>query len=592
MPLFNFVKSNISIIDVISDYVLIKQAGNYWKGPCPFHYEKEASFTVSPDKEIFYCFGCHATGDVISFIEKKENLSPAEAAKFLVDKYQLEVPEEIQKGFLKKIGKNSLLKNNFFNICKLFSEWANEKLLENKIALDYLKKRNINQELIKYFKIGYFPGGARNINNLLRFIGKKDYMAKDLIDAGILSQGRSVLYSPFEERILFPIHDMLSRCCGFGGRIFREEDKRAKYYNSKESIWFSKGKLLFGIDIAKEIMKEKKSVFLVEGYTDCVSMVKYNYKNVVATLGTACTSDHLKILSRYVETVFVLYDGDTAGQNAISRLTQLCWDVNLELKIITLPKNDDPASFLENGGNLDSLIDNSKNIFSFFIDIESKNFETKTLANKMLAGQKIIELISKIKDDLKREILLLEAGKALEMPISSLKNLVLKEKNNKKPSFQEKNVDYSNSKETKVPVLEEKIFSVIINNVDKPDKLHVPEDLIEYFSKYIQNLFKQLNIFINENTNSTKIFGPFLNTLSDTDRKWVIKCSLKYDQKNDKQTLNELMIIFCKKYWKKIVGDIKEKILQAQQKNNTERVKDLFNLFSQIKNGIKTRGLI
>jgi DNA primase len=599
MPIFNYLKNNLSILDVISEYVPLKMAGNYHKGPCPFHFEKEASFTVSPDKGIFYCFGCHAKGDIVSFIEKKENLSALQAAKYLIDKYQIDLPDEIKQGFSKK--GDPFLKNNHFNSCNLFSEWATQKLLENKIALDYLKERNIDFDLIKYFKIGYFPGGAKNINNLLRFAGNEKIIAKDLIEAGILIQSRSVLYSPFEERILFPINDLLSRCCGFGGRIFRPEDERAKYYNSKDALWFSKGKLLFGFDKAKEFLQEKKSVFLVEGYTDTVAMVKYGYKNVVATLGTACTADHLKTLSRYVDTVYVLYDGDQAGQNAILRLTQLCWDVNLELTIITLPKKDDPATFLEKNGTLDELINKSKNIFSFFIDIISKDFSNKTLSDKMIIAKKILQLIAKIDDELKREILLQQASKSLELPISSLKSLIFKEKtelqekeNKTTYASTHKNQpnNISNSNDLSVPALEQKIFSVIINSMNEPEKLCVPEDLIKYFSEYIQSLLKKLITFMNKNDGSIKLFDLFLKTLNENDRNWVVATSLKFEQKNNKQTFDELLLLFCKKYWKEIVKDIKEKMLIAQQKKDITRVENLFKLFSDLKNGIKTRGLI
>ncbi|MFH1461479.1 MAG: DNA primase [bacterium] len=604
MPIFNYLKNTLSIVDIISEYVSLKIAGNYHKGPCPFHHEKEASFTVSPDRGIFYCFGCHASGDLISFIEKKENLSPSEAIKYLIDKYQLEVPEEIKQNFSQV---DTSLKNSFFESCKLFSDWANNKLSENEIALNYLKKRGIGADLIEYFKIGYFPGGARNINNLLKLAGTKDLMAKDIIEAGILVQSKSVLYSPFEERIIFPINDILSRCCGFGGRIFRENDERAKYYNSKESIWFQKGKLLFALDKAKSVLQEKKSVFLVEGYTDTVSMVKYGYKNVVATLGTACTADHLKILSRYIDTVFVSYDGDKAGQNAILRLTQLCWDTNLELKIITLPPQDDPASYLEKKGTLDELTSTSRSIFSFFIDIVSKDFPEKSLSDKMMVGKKILQLIAKINDELKQEILLQEASKALDIPISSLKNLVFKEKskliekeNDKfypKPDCPQKKelggtTNVTSCNESDIPFLEERIFSAIINNIDNTDKLYVPEDLTEYFSEYVKNILRKLNNFIKENENTKTLFNPFLESLNENDRNWVISNSLKFDQKENEQTFNELLVIFSKRYWKQIVKDIKEKMLKAQQKQDAERVNNLFELFSKLKNGIKTRGLI
>lgn len=604
MPIFNYLKNTLSIVDIISEYVSLKIAGNYYKGPCPFHHEKEASFTVSPDKGIFYCFGCHASGDLISFIEKKENLSPSEAIKYLVDKYQLEVPEEIKQNFSQV---DTSLKNSFFESCKLFADWTNNKLLENEIALNYLKKRGIDKDLIEYFNIGYFPGGARNISNLLKLAGTKDLMAKDLIEAGILIQSKSVLYSPFEERIIFPINDILSRCCGFGGRIFRENDERAKYYNSKESIWFQKGKLLFALDKSKSILQETKSVFLVEGYTDTVSMFKFGYKNVVATLGTAFTADHLKILSRYVDTVYISYDGDNAGQNAILRLTQLCWETNLELKIIILPPEDDPASYLEKHKTLEKLTSTSKSIFSFFIDIVSKDFSSKSLSDKMIIGKKILQLIAKLDDELKEEILIQEASKSLEIPISSLKNLISKEKkqliNKENDNFQPK-PDYlknkeaikktktTNRNEPEIPFLEERIFSAIINNIDKPDKLHVPDDLIEYFSEHIKDILIKLNNFIKKNENSKELFNNFLKNLNEKDKNWVISNSLKFDQKENEQSFNELLVIFSKGYWKQIVKDIKEKMLIAQQNKETERVNNLFELFSKLKNGIKTRGLI
>lgn len=594
MSLFNYLKNNLSILDIISEYVQLKPAGNYWKGSCPFHSEKDASFTVSPDKQIFYCFGCHAKGDVISFIAKKESLSQIEAAKYIIEKYQLELPPEIQNSFFRKNGIDPTLSNNYFAIYKFFMEWTNKKLLQSNIALNYLKKRNIDFDLIDYFKIGYFPGGIRNINHLLKEASIHGFMAKDLVEANLLGQGHSVIYSPFEERIIFPINDTFSRCSGFGGRVFRPGDERAKYYNSKESLWFSKGKLLFGFDLAKERIKDEKSVYLVEGYTDCIAMVKSGYSNVVATLGTACTIDHLKILSRSVNTVFVLYDGDSAGQKAILRLTSLCWDVNLELRIIKLPKKDDPASFLERGGDLKKLINNSISIFAFFIDFTGNNFENTKLADQMIAGRKILKLISKIRDGLKRELLIKQASIVMGLPVSSIKTLVFEEVSKRIRS--NKTVVISRipnlSKVDLVPALEEQIFSVIINSLQLSEDLSIPEDLIEYFSDYIQILLKKLHIFRKENGNVPRKFNRFIESLNESDKDWVISCSLKFNQKFSEQMFNELLMLFAKKNWKQIVQDIKLKMKKAQLENNKERVQKLFTLFTQLKNGIKTKGLI
>lgn len=594
MPLFNYLKNNLSILDVISEYVQLKPAGNYWKGSCPFHFEKDASFTVSPDKQIFYCFGCHAKGDVISFIAKKENLSQVEAAKYIIEKHQLELPAEIQDSFFRKTGVDPALKNNYFGIYKLFAKWANEKLLQSNVALNYLKERNIDFDLIDYFKIGYFPGGIRNINHLLKEASMNGFMAKDLVEANLLGQGRSVIYSPFEERILFPINDMLSRCSGFGGRVFRPGDERAKYYNSKESLFFSKGKLLFGFDLAKARIQDEKSVYLVEGYTDCVAMAKYGYTNVVATLGTACTIDHLRILSRYVNTVFVLYDGDSAGQKAILRLTELCWGVNLELRIVKLPPKDDPASFLERGGDLKKLIDSSISIFAFFIDSTGNGFEDAKLADQMVAGRKILNLISKISDALKRELLMKQASIVMGLPVSSIKTLVFEEVSKKIDSREPIAVSGKTNlaKLDLVPPLEEQIFSVIINSLQLPEYLFIPEDLVEYFSDYVQVLLKKLHVFLKKNENVSGKFNLFVESLNELDKDWVVACSLKFDQKTSEQTFDELLMLFAKKNWKQIVQDVKLKMKKAQFDKDEERVKKLFTLFTQLKNGIKTRGLI
>ncbi len=386
MSLFNYIKANLSIVDVVSEYVHLKQAGGYWKGPCPFHAEKDASFTVSPDKQIFYCFGCQASGDVIAFIAKTENLSQIEAVHHIIDRYKVAVPNDL----LQKVGASSQSikeKDAFFNICTTIATWAHEQLLRNHHATSYLAQRGLTTEINTLFNVGYFPGGVNNLNAFLKSIAKEGILAKDLLEYGFLMEGRAQLYSSFEERIIFPIRDNLGRYCGFGGRIFKNGDERAKYYNSKESDGFIKGKILFGFDLAKKSMQEREFAFLVEGYLDCITMVQYGYTNTVATLGTACTHEHLKLLSRHIKTLYVLYDGDNAGQNAMLRLTELCWEVNLELKVIQLPPKEDPASFLVGNGDLTPYTLNAQDIFTFFVQALSTNFLQKTLSEKVTLAE-------------------------------------------------------------------------------------------------------------------------------------------------------------------------------------------------------------
>ncbi len=593
MPLFNFIKSKLSILDIVNEYVQLKPMGNYHKGQCPFHSEKDASFTVSPDKQIFYCFGCQSGGDVISFIAKIENLTQLEAVTHLVDKYKIDIPEEIQKGNFKKLHQQKGNKDKYFHLCETVANYCNKKLLLNITAKTYVTNRGIELKNIKYFNIGYFGGGLRFINNFIKDMAQQGVLVKDLVNFGILMEGKNVLYSPFEERITFPIKDKIGRYVGFGGRIFKPSDQRAKYYNSKENDWFSKGQLLFGLDLAKKELQKKSCAFLVEGYTDCIAMIKYGYLNTIATLGTSCTRDHLKLLSRYINKLYVLYDGDDAGQKAILRLTQLCWDVNLELQIIKLPSKHDPASFLEEHGDLKPLIESSVNIFAFFIESIACNFFQTSLSEKLTLSKKIIDLISKIDDPFKQELLLQKASIIMQVPIDSLKNQLANNNASTHKSLIKENVATKKDLKSKeIPPLEERIFSAIINNIDKNDDFHLEADLIPYFSDYIQFLFKKLQDFLSEANCKNDCFEKFLEKLEEKDKNWIISCSLKFEQNASTQLFEQLIFHFCKKNWRQIVQDMKIKLFKAKQINDNKKLQELFIRFSELKKGILSRGLI
>lgn len=601
MSLFDFVKNNLSILDVISEYVQIKPAGNYHKGPCPFHSEKEASFTVSPDKQIFYCFGCHVGGDLISFIAKIENLTQIESAKHLVDKYNLDVPDEIKNSGFKDFKKNKEEKELWFRVNEEIANWSHERLLKTRLTLDYLKERDIDLKVSKRFNVGYFPGGTRFINAFIKSMVQKGIMLKDLIDVGFLQQGNNIIYSPFEERILFPIKDVLGRFVGFGGRIFRPNDTRAKYYNSKDSDWFSKGKLLFGLDLAKKDMQKKSYAYLVEGYTDCTAMVQYGYKNVVATLGTACTVDHLKKLSRYINELLILYDGDDAGQKAILRLTQLCWEVDLDLKVVKLPVGEDPASFLKRNGQMNNLVDAAQDIFSFFVESLGKDFSSKSLSEKLKLSEKIVAIVSRIKNSFKRDLLLQKAGVIMQLPFDSLKDLMksylrsgggVDQNGKNRDSLQyEEPAERSFDGFDGVTLLEEKIFSAIINSTGKNDYFWVDDDLAVYFSDKIQFLLTKLEAFIKK-CSSDNCFSSFLEELDEIDKKWVLHVSLKFEQNISSSSFEQLILSFRRSYWKRVLQNIRLDILKAKQKNDEKKLKILFEEYSQLKKDIQSRGLI
>ena len=269
--------------------------------------------------------------------------------------------------------------------------------------------------------MGYFPSGSQALKSLLAHVGTKKFVAADLLDWHILEQSKQVLYSPFQERIIFPISDHLGRACGFGGRIFKPQDERPKYYNSKENEFFTKGSLLFGFDQAKQKIHDTGTVFLVEGYTDCLAMVQAGYANTVATLGTACTLEHLKQLARHAHTLYVLYDGDSAGQKAMLRLADLAWEVNLEPLVITLPADQDPASILATQ-SLEPYVKRAQDIFMYYVDSLGAGFRRLPLGEKLRVAHRLLELIGKIESPLKRDLLLSRASEVLGVPFETLSN--------------------------------------------------------------------------------------------------------------------------------------------------------------------------
>ncbi len=581
MNLFSYLKTRIAILDVVSEYATLKKAGLYWKGQCPFHAEKTASFTVSPHKEIFYCFGCHVGGDVIAFIARKENCSQMEAAKQLIDRYQIELPSTLASDF----GASHKNDQHYFLICQTFAQWCNKQVLNSTAALSYLTKRGLSKKSIEQFMIGYLPGGLSNIKKLTTDLGKQNILVDDLLETHILSRGKNILFSPFEERIIFPIADHLGRYCGFGGRTFAAHDTRPKYYNSHENESFLKGKLLFGLDRAKKEIQTKEAVFLVEGYTDCIAMAQYGFANTVATLGTACTLDHLEILARYTSRLYVLYDGDNAGQQAILRIGQLAWQASLDLQVVCLPSGEDPASYLTKGLDLNPLIIESKDIFSFFIETLGTGFAQKGLGHKMQLTHKILEMISKVEEPLKHDILLQESSKHLQIPVESLKNELNRLLTKSKPLklAPEPVLGDGKSLGKTITTLENKIFFSIINNIHLITEEN-EEFLITYLPYPINDILKRLQ---EEKKRAPELgFIQFFESLEEHEKTYVSKTLLTTQEEISSAQFEQLVIQLQKKHWKVIVNTIKIKLEAAKQMGDHAQITTIMHDFAALKKKI------
>ncbi|AXK60841.1 DNA primase [Candidatus Chromulinivorax destructor] len=574
MNLFNFIKNSVRILDVINEYTTLKKSGGlYWKSPCPFHQEKTPSFTVSPDKEIFYCFGCNESGDVISFIAKIEKMSQYEAAQYLIEKYNLNVPEQIKSSFSSS-QETRTEKDAYFALCKLVANWCHDQLFQHDTALNYVHSRKFNQQSITQFLIGYFPKGNMAIKSLLNYVSAQGFLTQDLIRAGIIFQGQANIYSPFESRIIFPIKDHLGRHCGFGGRVFLPDDERSKYYNSKENQFFQKGTLLFGLDVAKKNIQSNDIAFLVEGYTDCIAMHSYGYKNSVATLGTACTLEHLKKIANYTQQLYVMYDGDNAGQEAILRLTQLCWSIDVETKVISLPKDSDPASFLYKNQDLKPYIRQAQDVFTFFLQSKGHDFQNKSLKEKMEATASIISLIHSLQDPLKKDILLLKASEILQIPLEILRT----EYNVTSKPVEKSTTDITSS--SVLTPLESKIFSAILHYphlLNSENKTLLAAGLPTPYNELLLKIAKIIE------PNPTISLAKIQEQLTADEQVYIHQLLFALEETNIESAFEQMLLQFQKKHWKSIVVNIKMKLKQATQDSNNEEIQTIVTAFQAIK---------
>jgi len=588
MNLFSYVKSRLSIIDVIGEYTKLKQAGTYWKAHCPFHHEKTASFTVSPHKEIFYCFGCHAGGDLISFVAQAERCTQLEAAQHLIERYNIKLPEELTKQPYESTEK----KHDYFNLCKVIAQYCHTMLKKSPSISLYLEQRGFTKKSIDHFMVGYLPSGLKNMKSFVAHMQTKSILLKDLLDANIVMQGKKVIYSPFEDRIIFPIKEHLGRFCGFGGRVFRKNDTRAKYYNSRENSFFSKGSLLFGFDSAKKEIQKSESLFLVEGYTDCIAMVQHGFINTVATLGTACTIEHLKLVSRHVDHLYIVYDSDNAGNKAIDRLTELCWQINVELSIVKLPQKEDPASFLHSGGDMKQQINQAEDIFIFFINQLAADFSKKPLSKKLKALEKLLQIVNNIDEPLKKDIILQNAAQSLNIPIESLRSELKKllRKNHSKRKFTppnkepEKQKQLPESPDVSYP-LEKKILFAIINDVSLLNKDN--EDyLIACLPNPLGSIVKKVKKVKEQQRTVNVNFSSLYKLLDQQEKLLLNKVLFQQNEKIGNQSFGHLLQRFKNKTWKIVAINMKQKLATAEQNNDTKEVEKLLHNFSKLKKAL------
>lgn len=395
------VKRSVDIHEIVSGYVPLKRAGASYKGLCPFHEEKTASFTVSPQRQTFHCFGCGKRGDAISFVMFRENVDYPEAIRILAGKVGISV--KYKEGGKEGIGRDDLYRA---------LEWAQEyfrglllKAPEGEAARAFFAGRGVNDETSELFKLGYSMDSWDALLNRGRKAGFDD---KTLAAAGLVIERESKggYYDRFRARPIFPIHDARARAIGFGARTLKKDD-HPKFINSPETAVFTKGRGFYGLHHSREEIEKTRTVYIVEGYLDVVVPFQAGVKGLVATLGTALTKDHLKILRRYADKVVLVFDSDAAGQKASERGLDLLLSENVDIFVAELPPGMDPDDVVVKEGpdRLRACLEKPREIFGFLMDALSAKHGTGTPAAQARIVGEMVDRINQIPDPVKQEIL-------------------------------------------------------------------------------------------------------------------------------------------------------------------------------------------
>ena len=342
-------KRQADIVRVVQDYVQLKKKGANWMACCPFHKEKTPSFSVSPVKEIFYCFGCHKGGSVFNFVMEMERVSFPDAIKLVAEKSGVPLPKLIDDS---RFEARRLESEEVVELNKWALEWWEQQLEssgEARIARDYLLRREITEETRKTFRLGYAPDSWDALSLYLRQKGA----SQDQVDRSglVVKKEEGGSYDRFRGRLIFPVMDIQGKPIAFGGRTLRDED--AKYINSPETAAYVKGRNLFGLNLTRDEIRRGGFAILVEGFLDLIVPYQFGIRNVVASLGTALTADQVKLLSRFARKVVLNYDGDNAGVQAAKKAIEILLAEDLEVKILVLPDNSDPDEFIRKSGVLE-----------------------------------------------------------------------------------------------------------------------------------------------------------------------------------------------------------------------------------------------
>ena len=402
------VRQSNDIVDVISQYMHLKRSGRNYFGLCPFHNEKSPSFAVSPDKQIFHCFGCGAGGNAISFVMKIEGCSFIEAVQMLADRANIQLPTLENSAD----GMKEVLKAKVYKVNEFTADFYHKNLYtpNAKIAQEYVKKRALTNDTLEAYQIGF----SGKFDELYTALKKQGFADQEILESGLVNRNDNGRYiDRYRNRLMFPICDIRGRVIAFGGRVL--DDSKPKYINSPENVVYSKGRHLFGLNVAKKV--DLKRILIVEGYMDVISLHQRGIKNVVAPLGTALTQQQGFLLRKNAQQVILSFDSDDAGQNAKIRAIEILQNMGLDLRVLQMEGAKDPDEYIVKYGNarFQNVIEKAVSILEFKVSLLEKELNLENVNDKIKFLNEIAKLIAKVDNTMEREIYIEKIAKRYQI---------------------------------------------------------------------------------------------------------------------------------------------------------------------------------
>lgn len=577
------IQERLDIVEVISSYMPLRQAGRNFKACCPFHQEKTPSFVVNPDKQIFHCFGCGEGGNIFSFVMKKEKKDFREAAETLAERVGVEIPSDKNNNseLMKRTtlyGKANQTAANYYHRNLLFGSGSDG-------ARDYLKKRGITSETIAEFKLGFAPDAWDEF-----YATVKAQIADEVLEKiGLVIRRREGgYYDRFRNRIIFPILDARGTCVAFGGRVLNDE--LPKYLNSPESEFYFKGKNLYGLTHAKTAIRQSDFAIIVEGYMDLIACHQVGVKNVVASLGTALTVDQARLLKRQTKNVLILYDADKAGETATLRGLEILLQEALEVKIVRLPKGHDPDSYIRECGRdkFTQALAAAQTLFDYRLALLKSQYDIKTVEGKVKVANEMLGLFLKAQNEILRSAWIKELSTQLQLSEQALNAQLLKGQKVRIENFQSRASVVASSLPAKREIMpaERLLLGLFL---DRPEYVAETKQALEW-NDFQNEKIRDIAKFIFESEGSFVTASQLVNVYKeDPDSVKIVSmaCSEAESVENKEKTLKDCLLWMKKSRITTQRENLRSQILMAQHEGDRNRVSRLLGDLEQLNKGIK-----